>query len=139
MKTKTAIFTFSILCIAFAAFSCSIYIQPLFQSTAASEVVSLAAKGRLVWQRNNCQTCHQLYGLGGYLGPDLTNITSAPAKGDVFVLAMMRSGNETMPAYHLSEEEEQQLIAFLKSVDQTGKSNPLQFDVLPSGQIKQKQ
>lgn len=133
-----AIFAFTVLCIAFAAFSCSIYFEPLFYAPLNTSETTIAAKGQLVWQRNNCQTCHQLYGLGGYLGPDLTNITSAPGKGDLFVIATMRSGNAMMPSYNLSEDEEQQLVAFLRCVDKTGKSGPLHFDVLPSGQIKQK-
>jgi len=96
------------------------------------------SEGRLVWQRNNCQTCHQLYGLGGYLGPDLTNVISSPGKGVNYVIGLLRTGNATMPAYHLREEEEAQLIAFLISVDRTGKSSPLEFEPLPFGQIKQK-
>ena len=32
--------------------------------------------GRRVWLANNCQACHQLYGFGGFLGPDLTNAAS---------------------------------------------------------------
>ncbi len=32
-----------------------------------------AIKGKQIWLQNNCQTCHQIYGFGGFLGPDLTN------------------------------------------------------------------
>ncbi len=34
-------------------------------------------KGKLLFQEYNCISCHQLYGLGGYMGPDLTNVISA--------------------------------------------------------------
>ncbi len=37
-----------------------------------------AAAGKLLYQKYNCQACHQIYGLGGYMGPDLTNVYSAP-------------------------------------------------------------
>ncbi|MBK8357424.1 MAG: hypothetical protein IPL13_19205 [Saprospiraceae bacterium] len=36
--------------------------------------------GKLIWQDYNCNACHQIYGLGGYLGPDLTNVYSKEVK-----------------------------------------------------------
>ena len=59
------------LCTLFLVYSFSIYLQPYFKGSVADKT-DIAA-GRIVWQKNNCQSCHQLYGLGGYLGPDLTN------------------------------------------------------------------
>lgn len=32
-----------------------------------------AIRGRELWYANACQVCHQVYGNGGFLGPDLTN------------------------------------------------------------------
>ena len=32
-----------------------------------------ARRGQELWLRHNCQSCHQIYGYGGFLGPDLTN------------------------------------------------------------------
>ena len=32
--------------------------------------------GKQVFQQYNCIACHQLYGLGGYLGPELTTAFS---------------------------------------------------------------
>jgi len=40
-----------------------------------------ALQGQQLWQQNNCFSCHQIYGLGGYLGPDLTNVYSQRGKG----------------------------------------------------------
>ena len=34
-----------------------------------------AARGRELWHEHNCQSCHQIHGFGGFLGPDLTNAT----------------------------------------------------------------
>ncbi len=33
-------------------------------------------RGRALWHENACQVCHQIYGQGGFLGPDLTNVAS---------------------------------------------------------------
>lgn len=51
----------------FLAYSFSIYLHPF--STAYDKRLNreLVSEGRLVWQKYNCQSCHQFYGLGGYL------------------------------------------------------------------------
>lgn len=79
-----------------------------------------AMKGEKLWQKSNCTACHQLYGLGGYLGPDLTNVISKPGKGPTYVKAFLNSGIKVMPQYHFLEEEKDAIVAFLTHVDQTG-------------------
>lgn len=79
-----------------------------------------AIKGEDLWQQNNCFSCHQLYGLGGYLGPDLTNTYSTEGKGEAYIKAFLNSGIKTMPKFNFSEEEQSNLVAFLREVDQTG-------------------
>lgn len=113
----------------------SIYLGPTYVKD--TEAKSLA-EGRLIWQKYNCQSCHQLYGLGGYLGPDLTNVYSAKGKGELFIRAFLRAGTKQMPAFHLSKEEETNLIAFLKSTDASGIADPRNFVITPSGMIEQK-
>ena len=74
---------FFVLFVCFIAFSVWIYTIPLFSPSQYSEKeLHLVAEGRLVWQKYNCHTCHQLYGLGGYLGPDLTNVYSRTANNE---------------------------------------------------------
>ena len=68
----TSVFIF--LSALFLAYSYSIYIQPLSEKEAIGFNKQKAADGRLIWQKYNCQSCHQLFGLGGYLGPDLSLI-----------------------------------------------------------------
>ncbi len=99
---------------------------------------ALAAEGRLVWQKYNCQSCHQLYGLGGYLGPDLTNVYSAPGKGEPVIRAFLKAGVPPMPVFNISEEETASLIAFLRATDGSGSAAPRDFTILPSGMIKKK-
>ena len=79
-----------------------------------------AAHGQKLWQENNCFSCHQLYGLGGYLGPDLTNVYSAPGKGPNYVKSMLNSGIKSMPKFHFSETEKNAIADYLKEIDQSG-------------------
>jgi len=82
----------------------------------------IAAKGFRVWQQKNCQSCHQLYGLGGYMGPDLTNIMSDSLKGEPYARVFMTNGSAKMPNLSLSAEQINELTAFLKWVDKSGHS-----------------
>lgn len=127
---------FIILCLLFICYSFSIYLQPLSVKTDLSFNINHAAKGRLVWQKYNCQSCHQLYSLGGYLGPDLTNIISQPQKGEAFIKAMVVAGNKQMPSFNLSGNEMNSLLEFLKSVDASGSSDPRKLKVNNIGMIE---
>jgi nitric oxide reductase subunit C len=79
-----------------------------------------AARGKLLYQEHNCTACHQMHGLGGYLGPDLTHAWSRPGKGEAWCRAMLRSGNERMPAYAFDQSRERDILAFLAYVDTAG-------------------
>lgn len=128
---------FLILCASFLVYSLSIYLTPLSEKESSGEQ-KLAGKGRLIWQKYNCQACHQLYGLGGYLGPDLTNTISHPKKGEVLIRAMIKSGTKQMPVYNLPENELRALIAFLKMTDASGRADPRSFSNTDLGMIEQK-
>jgi nitric oxide reductase subunit C len=80
----------------------------------------LALKGIDVWQSKNCQSCHQVYGLGGYMGPDLTNVYST--KGREYIKGIIQYGTGRMPDYHLTDGETEQLISYLKWVDESGRT-----------------
>ena len=128
---------FLILCASFLVYSLSIYLTPLSEKESSGEH-ELAGEGRLIWQKYNCQACHQLYGLGGYLGPDLTNTISHPKKGEVLIRAMIKSGTKQMPVYNLPENELRALIAFLKMTDASGRADPRSFSNTDLGMIEQK-
>lgn len=135
MKLK-ARHTFFILSALFLIYSFSIYLKPLSVNDDTKFNKDIAAKGRLVWQNYNCQSCHQLYGLGGYLGPDLTNFISNPQKGETLLRAMVKTGTKQMPAFNLSENEMQELIEFLKSTDASGNADPRAFARTNFGMIE---
>lgn len=129
---------FALLNLGFLAFSISIYLRPAIEAPAGGTDATLAAQGRLVWQKYNCQSCHQLYGLGGYLGPDLTNVYSLPGKGEPVIRAFLKAGVAPMPVFNLSEEEIAELAAFLRAADASGSAAPRNFTILPTGMIKRK-
>jgi len=92
-----------------------------------------SGKGKLLWQRNNCNSCHQIYGLGGYLGPDLTNVYSK--RGPDYIKSFLTTGTVTMPQFPLSPEEKEDIIAFLKDVDASGNADPKSFKINYDGFI----
>lgn len=94
-----------------------------------------ADHGKMVWQQYNCNACHQIYGQGGFLGPDLTN--SYSKRGEKYIDAYMQSGTNIMPNFHLSDEERNALILYLKSVDQSGSADPKTFTIYANGSIEQ--
>lgn len=80
-------------------------------------------RGLAVWREHNCQSCHQIYGFGGFLGPDLTNrITAATLDSEVSWI--LRDGSKAMPGFRLSPEDSTAVIAFLRMVSSTGRSQP---------------
>ena len=126
MKPKPA-YIFIALCTLFIIYSFFIYLTPHNLTAKTIYNKKKAANGRLIWQSYNCQSCHQLYGLGGYLGPDLTNIISNPKKGETVIRAMLKSGINQMPVFNLPENELSELIEFLKSTNASGTADPRKF------------
>ncbi len=121
----------------FLAYSFSIYLHPFGTSYDKRLNRELVSEGRLVWQKYNCQSCHQFYGLGGYLGPDLTNFMSAPGRGEPFLKAMVKSGIKQMPAFDLTDDEVHKLAEFLKATDLSGRADPRAFKTNNLGMIEQ--
>lgn len=90
------------------------------ESEAPVKLSSTALQGQQLWQNNNCWSCHQVYGLGGYLGPDLTNIFSNPNKGPEYIKAFLNSGIKSMPKFDFSEGQKKAIVSYLKHIDSTG-------------------
>lgn len=97
-----------------------------------------AQKGKLLFQKYNCTACHQLYGLGGYMGPDLTNVMSKEGIGEMYVRAFLQNGTQRMPNFNFSEDEIKSLVGYLKYVDKTGISPVKNFEINYDGTITQK-
>ena len=108
---------FGCLCAAFALYSSYVYTA----GTEASHVAPMSdaeRHGAAVFQQYNCVACHQFYGLGGYMGPDLTNVFSR--RGEAYARAFIQSGTAAMPNLGLADAEIDAVIAYLAFVDKTG-------------------
>ncbi len=106
------------LCLAFIPYS--VYVYTL--GTEAPHMTPMgdeARSGQALFQKHNCIACHQFYGLGGYMGPDLTNVISN--KGSPYARAFLMSGTQRMPNFNLNETELDEMVAFLEFVDTTGR------------------
>ncbi|MEO9209734.1 MAG: cytochrome c [Ginsengibacter sp.] len=101
----------------------------------ATVVNKETAQGKILWQQYNCNSCHQIYGLGGYLGPDLTNVYSR--RSTEYIKAFLKNGTNVMPNFHLQESEINDLLAFLKNIDASGKSDPRTYTIYKNGTIHQ--
>lgn len=60
-------------------------------------------EGKQIWNSHQCSICHSIFGLGGHLGPDLTNVSSR--QDDIYIRNIIRTGVKKMPSYDLSDEE----------------------------------
>ena len=122
------------MCAAFAVYSAVVY-------TSGTETPNLepisddARAGQRIFQQYNCVACHQFYGLGGYMGPDLTNVISK--RGPVLARAFIASGTASMPNFRLSDAEIDALIAYLTFVDRTGRYPPEHYSVSWYGTVAQ--
>jgi len=109
--------------ISFVVYSGFIYTRGTANNIKLSEPEQkMIALGKQIYQQYNCQACHQIYGLGGYLGPDLTTAWSDPKRGKYLIKAMLISGGNRMPAFQFNNEQTEAIIAYLKYVDTTATS-----------------
>lgn len=73
--------------------------------------------GKMLWESNNCMGCHTILGEGAYYAPELTKVIErrgAPwIKTFLEDPAAMYPGRRKMVKYNFTEEEKDQLVAFL--------------------------
>ncbi len=86
-------------------------------------LTDLEQRGLATWRRHNCQACHQIYGFGGFLGPDLTNRVT-DATPDAELSWILEYGSRQMPAFDLPPSEQEAVLAYLRAVNRTGQSQP---------------
>ncbi|MFA7445698.1 MAG: cytochrome c [Flavobacteriaceae bacterium] len=130
--TRYKFVVFLSLLLAFLSYSTALYLTEPQQLQPPNEA---AQKGRILWQQKNCISCHQLYGLGGHLGPDLTNVFAK--RSGAYIEAFLQSGTQVMPDYNLTKEEIELFIEFFKYTNTTGVADPTTFSKHIDGTISQ--
>ncbi len=85
------------------------------------------AAGKKVWETNNCIGCHTLLGEGAYFAPELGNVYKR--RGGEFIKAWIKSqptgtpGRRQMPQFNLTEQQLDDLVAFLKYASEINTAN----------------
>jgi len=84
----------------------------------SQNLTSSVERGKKVWEVNNCIGCHTLLGEGAYFAPELGNVYVR--RGPEFIKAWIKAqptgapGRRQMPNFHLTDEELDDLVNFLK-------------------------
>jgi nitric oxide reductase subunit C len=90
------------------------------------------ARGKLVWEQNNCIGCHTLLGEGAYFAPELGNVyvrRGGDPGGGIFIKSWMQAmptntpGRRQMPQFNLTDQELDDLVAFLKWTSEIDTNN----------------
>ncbi|MEO6594972.1 MAG: c-type cytochrome [Planctomycetota bacterium] len=77
-----------------------------------------AVAGRRIWHKYNCQVCHQIFGFGGFLGPDLTN--AGPRLTNDRLHQVLTLGTGQMPAFYFDDEQIAAIEAYLYELNDAG-------------------
>ena len=88
------------------------------------------AKGKAVWEQNNCIGCHTLLGEGAYFAPELGNVYTRFGNSTEAIKGFIKSrpkegipGRRSMPQFNLSEEELDAVAEFLKYASEINTAN----------------
>ena len=94
------------------------------------EILEEIAKGKVVWEENNCIGCHTLLGEGAYFAPELGNVYTRFGNSTEAIKAFIQSrpkegipGRRSMPQFNLSEEELDAIAEFLKYASEINTAN----------------
>ncbi len=76
------------------------------------------ARGKHIWEKNNCMGCHTIMGEGAYYAPELTNVIER--RGEEYVRAVLQSTSPWQPhgrqmvVYSMNDQDTNDMIAFFK-------------------------
>ena len=79
------------------------------------------ARGKLLWEENDCIGCHTLLGEGAYFAPELGNVYTRYGNSKEAIIGFIKSrpkdgipGRRSMPQFNFTDEELNALAEFLK-------------------------
>ena len=86
--------------------------------THEDKITPAVARGKDLWDSNNCMGCHTLLGEGAYYAPELGNVYVR--RGPEFIKAWIKGqptlapGRRQMPQFNFTEAQLDDLVEFLK-------------------------
>ncbi len=107
--------------ILYVVYSLLVYTKGTEQAIDPGSDSKIIQAGKMIFQQYNCISCHQIYGLGGYLGTELTNAYSDSLRGPAYMRVFLKYGGIRMPNYNLKDNEIESLIQYLQHIDQSAK------------------
>lgn len=88
------------------------------EQTNSAAITPAVARGKVLWEENNCMGCHTLFGEGAYYAPELTRVYER--RGPAFIGAMLKDpeamypGKRKMVNYGFNDEQIADLVAFFQ-------------------------
>ncbi len=79
----------------------------------------LVAKGAALYVKAGCDSCHQVNGIGGHIGPALDRVSQRRSREWIerhFVAPSALSPGSIMPPYHFSKEDQDAIVTYLFSL-----------------------
>ncbi len=85
--------------------------------TRQADITPAVARGKRIWEHNNCMGCHTLFGEGAYYAPELTKAVERRGKPWLRMFlkdpAAMFPNDRKMVNYHFNDGQIDDVIAFL--------------------------
>ncbi|MBL8248682.1 MAG: c-type cytochrome [Candidatus Competibacter sp.] len=84
-------------------------------------------RGKHLWETRNCVGCHTILGEGAYFAPELGNVYKR--RGPEFIKTWIKiqptkaPGRRQMPQFHFSEQQLDDIVAFLKWTSEINTEN----------------
>lgn len=111
--------------------------QRIPAQTRSVNLTAAVARGKHLFDKNNCMGCHTILGEGAYYAPELTKVYER--RGEGFIKAQLKNpeamypGGRKMTNYHFSDAEISDLTEFLKWIGQIDLNGfPAKPDLAPS-------
>lgn len=104
----------------FLALSVDSLLNGIPKNTNAHLLTEQVARGKVLWDENNCMGCHTLMGEGAYYAPELTKVYDRRG-ADYIKLALNFEGGwgprgRRMVQYNFTEDEQNAIVAFFEWV-----------------------
>ena len=104
--------------------------RKLPKSDHRENITEEVARGKHIWETNNCIGCHSLLGEGAYFAPELGNVYQRFGNSTEAIVGFIKSrpaegipGRRSMPQFNLNDEELEAIAEFLKYSSEINTNN----------------